>query len=70
MDEDMGCTTGLALVLVLGLVLDEDVVLALDKDVVIAQALALALVLAKVLDEEVVRTQGHPARRHHSGGTE
>ena len=66
MDEDMGCTTGLALVMVQVLFLDEDVVLALDKDVVIAQALALAL----VLDEEVVRTQGHPARRHHSRGTE
>ena len=62
----MGCTTGLALVLVLVLV--EHVVRALDKDVATAQALALALVRVLVLDEDVVRTQEHQARRHYSRG--
>ena len=64
----MGSTPGLALVLVL--VLDEDVVLALEEGVDCAQALALAMVLALVLDEDAVHTQGHPDRRYHSRGTQ
>ena len=66
MDKNIDST----LVLVLVLVLDGDVVLALEEGVDCVQALALAMVLALVLDDDVVRTQGHPDRRYHSRGTQ
>ena len=60
MDKNIDST----LVLVLELVLDEDVVLALEEGVDVAPAPAL------VLGKDVVRTQGHPDRRHHSRGAQ
>ena len=54
----------MALVLVLVLVPDEDVVLFAAR----ALAHALVLFMFLVTYEKVVRTQGHPARRHYSRG--
>ena len=62
MDKNMEST----LVLVLELVLDEDVVMALEEGVDVTPALALAMVLALVLGEDVL--QGHLDRRHPSRG--
>ena len=66
MDKNMDST----LVLVLELVLDEDVVLALEEGMDVTPALALAMVLAVVLGEDVVRTQRHLYRRHPSRGAQ
>ena len=58
------------LVLALELVLDEDVVLALEEGMDVTPALALAMVLALVQDEDVVGTQRHLDRKHHPRGAQ